>query len=29
MIIFLYGPDDYRREAKKREILAEFDFLYF
>ncbi|MEK7138047.1 MAG: hypothetical protein AAB787_00920, partial [Patescibacteria group bacterium] len=24
MIIFLYGPDDYRREAKKREILAEF-----
>ncbi len=25
MIIFLYGPDDYRREAKKREILAEFE----
>jgi len=24
MVIFLYGPDDYRREAKKREILAEF-----
>lgn len=24
MIIFLYGPDDYRREAKKREIVAEF-----
>ncbi len=24
MIIFLYGPDDYRRETKKREILAEF-----
>ena len=24
MIIFLYGSDDYRREAKKREILAEF-----
>ena len=24
MVIFLYGPDDYRREAKKREIVAEF-----
>lgn len=24
MIIFLYGPDDYRREAKKRELVAEF-----
>ena len=24
MIIFLYGPDDYRREQKKREIVAEF-----
>ncbi len=24
MIIFLYGVDDYRREAKKREIVAEF-----
>ncbi len=24
MIIFLYGPDDYRRLAKKREIVAEF-----
>lgn len=24
MIIFLYGADDYRREAKKREIVAEF-----
>ncbi len=24
MIIFLYGPDDYRREEKKREIVAEF-----
>ncbi len=24
MIIFLYGPDDYRREVKKREIVAEF-----
>ena len=24
MIIFLYGPDDYRREAKKREIVVEF-----
>ena len=24
MIIFLYGPDDYRRLQKKREILAEF-----
>lgn len=24
MIIFLHGPDDYRREEKKREILAEF-----
>jgi len=25
MIIFLYGPDDYRREEKKREIIAEFE----
>lgn len=24
MIVFLYGPDDYRRLAKKREIIAEF-----
>lgn len=24
MVIFLYGADDYRREAKKRDILAEF-----
>ena len=24
MIIFLYGPDDYRREQKNREIVAEF-----
>ena len=24
MIIFLYGPDDYRRAEKKREIIAEF-----
>lgn len=24
MIIFLYGPDTYRREAKKRELIAEF-----
>ena len=24
MIIFLYGPDDYRRSEKKREIVAEF-----
>ncbi|HEX4104583.1 MAG TPA: hypothetical protein VHZ04_03900 [Candidatus Paceibacterota bacterium] len=24
MIIFLYGPDDYRRIQKKREIIAEF-----
>jgi DNA polymerase III delta subunit len=24
MIVFLYGPDDYRREQKKREIVAEF-----
>lgn len=25
MIIFLYGPDDYRRSRKKREIVAEFE----
>jgi DNA polymerase III delta subunit len=25
MIIFLYGPDDYRRIQKKREIVAEFE----
>lgn len=25
MIIFLYGSDDYRREAKKREVVAEFE----
>ncbi len=24
MIVFLYGPDDYRREQKKRELIAEF-----
>lgn len=24
MTIFLYGPDDYRREAKKQEIISEF-----
>ena len=24
MIIFLYGPDDYRREEKKKEIIKEF-----
>ena len=24
MIIFLYGPDDYRRSEKKRSIIAEF-----
>ena len=24
MIILLYGPDDYRREQKRREIVAEF-----
>ena len=24
MLIFLYGPDDYRRNQKKREIIAEF-----
>lgn len=24
MIIFLYGPDDYRREQKKKELIAEF-----
>ncbi len=24
MIIFLYGPDDYRRQQKKRELAAEF-----
>jgi DNA polymerase III delta subunit len=24
MIVFLYGPDDYRREQKRREIVAEF-----
>ncbi len=24
MIIFLYGPDDYRRNQKKRELVAEF-----
>jgi len=24
MIIFLYGPDDYRRSQKKRELIAEF-----
>jgi DNA polymerase III delta subunit len=24
MLIFLHGPDDYRREAKKRELIAEF-----
>ena len=24
MIIFLYGPDDYRRTQKKRELMAEF-----
>ncbi|HVN26527.1 MAG TPA: hypothetical protein VMT99_02640 [Candidatus Paceibacterota bacterium] len=24
MIIFLYGPDDYRREQKKKDIIAEF-----
>ena len=25
MIVFLYGPDDYRRAQKKREIIAEFE----
>lgn len=25
MIIFLYGPDDYRREGKKRELIAGFE----
>lgn len=25
MIIFLYGPDDYRRELKKRELVATFE----
>jgi DNA polymerase III delta subunit len=25
MIILLYGPDDYRREQKKRELVAEFE----
>lgn len=24
VVIFLYGPDDYRREAKKRELIGEF-----
>lgn len=24
MIIFLYGPDDYRRQQKKKELIAEF-----
>src|SRR5581483_2760574 len=24
MIIFLYGPDEYRRREKKRELIAEF-----
>ena len=24
MIIFLYGPDDYRREQKKKDLIAEF-----
>lgn len=28
MIIFLYGPDDYRRAQKKKEIIAEFEKKY-
>ena len=28
MIIFLYGPDDYRREEKKRWYIAEFKKKY-